>query len=245
MAVAAASSACGRVDFDAIGDAFDTEGAPDVAADDLVAWYEMKSLDDAGDHHVLVDITGHGHDATCTTACPTVAAGRWGNGLAFDGSQIVQAASANDLRLTTGFTIASWLRVDITPPAAYGMQPLTKTFGPDIRDSWAFAIESDLSTVIFADAPTTPQSVPDTRAITLGAWHHIAFRWDGAQFDCLIDGAVDESGPITDIGWDDGPVNLGADFESAGPCCGLTGALDDVRIYRRALTDAEVAVLAQ
>jgi Concanavalin A-like lectin/glucanases superfamily len=230
-------AACGRVGFDDPG-----EGAPVVAPSDLVAWYGMAALDDAGDHRVVEDLTGHGHDATCTTTCPRVVVGRWGHGFAFDGAQFMSAGSAPDLEAMPELTIAAWIHVDAAP--AVRAQPFTKSFGTGILNSWAVALETNMTVTVFADG-AMQHGQTGSRVLATGAWHHVAFRWNGSRADSILDGALDTTATFPDIEWDAGTVNLGADYEFGAPISYFTGTLDDARVYRRALTDAEIADLAQ
>jgi hypothetical protein len=237
LAIAIGTAACGRVGFDPLA-----EGAPVVAPNDLVAWYGMGSLQDAGDHRVVEDLTGRGHDGACTATCPRIAAGRWGNGFAFDGAQWMSAASAPDLETMAELTIAVWFRVDAAPAAR--AQPFTKSFGTGVRNSWAIALEPNMTVTVFADG-TAQRGNAGVRVLTTGEWHHVAFRWDGSRADSLLDGQLDTTATFPDVAWDAGTVNLGADYEFGAPISYFTGTLDDARIYRRALTDGEIADLAR
>jgi hypothetical protein len=232
-------AACGRIDFDPLGDG----RAPDAIPSDLIAWYTMTALDVAAGVGSVTDDTGHGHTGTCTTTCPTVGAGRIGSGFSFDGTQWIEVGSTPDLQLTTGFTIAFWVSVAAAP--AFRGHLVTKALGTQLDNSWALALESDLSVSVFADYPPQMNALPGSRQLALGQWHHLAFRWDGNQMQLLIDAIVDSSRTISMIGWDDGRVNMGADYEFGAPVSFLQGSLDDVRVYRRALTDAEIGALVQ
>lgn len=244
---AVAVAGCGRVGFDAVDldtvgldavDADQGEGAPVVAMSDLVAWYPMRTFDGG----LLVDATGHGHDGTCSSMCPQLAPGRYGNGLAFDGTQWMTAMSGSDLAFPTGFTITSWFFTPSAPPTRG--HPLTTELGTGILDSWGFLLDTDVTVTIFADGATS-QSFGGATPLTIGEWHHVAVRWNGTQLDGLIDGALYITGPVTDVVFDTNPINFGADFEFGAPLLYFTGTLDDVRIYKRALTDAEVGDLAR
>jgi hypothetical protein len=101
-----------------------------------------------------------------------------------------------------------------------------------------------------AQAFATSQTALTTQ--DLGKWFHIVATYDGStEMHLFVNGVRERTTPYTlpiayDPGW---PFFLGRTGE-----CGLTngatwdarlnGALDDVRIYNRALTDDEVAQLA-
>ncbi len=73
-------------------------------------------------------------------------------------------------------------------------------------------------------------------------WHHLAMTYDGASLDLYVDGCLDGSTTLTgSLPASALDVMLGA-FQR-GPR--LEGALDEVRIYSRALTAGEIAAHAQ
>ena len=80
-------------------------------------------------------------------------------------------------------------------------------------------------------------------AIALDEWHHIASTYDGQMIRQYLDGLpVDSVGFLYTIVADTRPLWIGAD--SPGLFEVFNGKLDDVRIYGRALSGAEVAELA-
>ena len=91
---------------------------------------------------------------------------------------------------------------------------------------------------IECDATIDPSQILD------GAWHHAAATFDGRVMRVYLDGAeignLDRPGPIT--------INAAAPAfigSSGGASEHLQGTLDDLRIYERALTVAEVRQLYQ
>ncbi len=77
-----------------------------------------------------------------------------------------------------------------------------------------------------------------------GIWHHVVARRGRAQFDLFSDGENMASGvdprPIADI---TSPLVLGGRNNVGGKANALTGRLDEVAIWDRALTDDEIATL--
>src|SRR5262249_7177951 len=76
-----------------------------------------------------------------------------------------------------------------------------------------------------------------------GAWHHVAYTWDGTTNRLYIDGTAATS---TATSHDAGAVTyafLGA-TGGALPADFYSGALDEVRIYDRALAVSEIAAMA-
>lgn len=91
----------------------------------------------------------------------------------------------------------------------------------------------------------TTLDIDGATPIADGTWHHVALTYDGATLQLWVDGALDAEGPIAGAPQaGTGQLHLGGYHYGSGECCYLAGAIDDVRLYERALSAAEVAVLA-
>ena len=93
-------------------------------------------------------------------------------------------------------------------------------------------------------------NAPDTfgtdgvTAVGFDEWHHVAGTFDGANINLYVDGALDIGVPTTEpIGANEASVLIGENPESTGRF--WDGLIDEVVIYNRALSDAEIAYLAQ
>ncbi|MGE5185847.1 MAG: LamG domain-containing protein [Acidobacteriota bacterium] len=232
---------CGRIGFDPRA----TDGAGADAVDDgLVAYYPMDDL--AGG--ATVDATGHGHTATCAMMpppqgeCPTVVAGHIGNALAFDGATtILRVASTPELATASGFTIATW--VDLASAPASRACFATKGLGTAIYNSWAACIEPARTIFFYSVTGATVDNLFSIVTVSTGAWHHIAIRWDGATKTISLDGA-DVIADTAKIDFDSQDVYIGSDIDNGAFAAPYAGALDDLRIYNRALAADEIAALA-
>jgi hypothetical protein len=73
-------------------------------------------------------------------------------------------------------------------------------------------------------------------------WVHLAATYDGDTIRLYVDGELEASadGPSS-VGTNNDPLGIGAGADGFRP---LEGALDDARIYDRALSGAEIAALA-
>lgn len=79
---------------------------------------------------------------------------------------------------------------------------------------------------------------------TTGAWHHVAFVTDGSAWQYYLDGTLRKSGTFAvALNTVTNDVEIGARHDIATGY--FDGMLDEVRIYNRALTAAEVAAFAQ
>ena len=96
--------------------------------------------------------------------------------------------------------------------------------------------------------PDTADSFAGDVAIDDGVWHHVAFVNTSASSHSLyVDGALDVTDTTTwsqdDLNTEE--VNIGRYKNHTFSTTFFTGSIDDVRIYNRALSAAEVLRLYQ
>lgn len=236
LALAVVCVGCGRVDFGIAGDA----GA--TLDPDLVAWYPMDETTVTR----AADATGHGHDATCTGACPAPGVGIRGGAFVFDGGgEPLQVIDDGSFNLPQG-TIATWLRVD-GPPTTDDYADAFEKASNNAGDSSYEGVITENPDLTFAVGGDSLDCEPyaTTTWPALGAWHHIAMVWDSTTVTLYVDGTVADSEPF-ELGYSSNALILGANFDSAGVGLAgfLVGALDDFRVYSRQLTAAELQPLA-
>ena len=231
---------CGRVGFDAqprSGDAGDpSRDAPMLDATTVPAgpavWLRMETDPNSG----IVD-SGGGHTVVCALGCPTLATGENASGYLFSGNQ-VDVAPAADLQ-GSGFTAAIWINIPAIPSAM--VCPWNKTF--DTTNGYdTFALCIDTSGMAVYDCETPGGSMITDTGGTLaadGTWHHIAMTWDGANMVEWFDGVSVGQGtfPI-------GSANMGLTLGASRSGYFVQGTLDEALYYTRALTPAEIAMLA-
>jgi len=77
-------------------------------------------------------------------------------------------------------------------------------------------------------------------------WFHVAATYDGTTAALYIDGVQVATKPLSlTIGKDSNPLLIGAMQENQNTWSSMNGMLDEVRLYDRALSAAEVKLLAQ
>jgi fibronectin type 3 domain-containing protein len=196
----------------------------------LVAAYSMN----AGSGATLADATGKGHTGTISGATWS-AAGKYGGALSFDGvNDWVTIADAADLDLTTGMTLEAWVR-----PTALG-------------NSWRTVVFKESSSVAYSlyahdgsAAPVTEivtggafRNARGTAALPLNAWSHLAATYDGAALRLYVNGALVRTLAVTgSMTVSTGVLRLGGNEIWSE---WFQGLIDEVRIYNRALTQAEI-----
>jgi fibronectin type 3 domain-containing protein len=198
--------------------------APARAATGLVAAYSM----DQGSGTALPDVSGTGNNGTITGATWTTA-GRFGSALSFNGNgNLVTVPDSNSLDLSVGMTLEAWVRPDL--------------------GSWRTAILKErpggLAYAMYASTDTNRPSteinvdVRGTAALPTATWSHLAATYDGATMRLYVNGTQVASraaaGTI--------PISSGALRIGGNTLWGeyFSGLIDEVRIYNRALTAAEI-----
>ncbi len=90
----------------------------------------------------------------------------------------------------------------------------------------------------------------DAPSFSLNVWHHIAFTFDdpgGATTKTLVlyvDGVSVASGTTTGaVGYDTHPALIGADYDFGSIKFSWTGGLDEITLYNRALSAAEILAI--
>lgn len=172
--------------------------------------------------------------------------GRFGRALSFDGADdAVRLPYRGFLPLGThDFTCSLWFRQD----AATGEQPLLWMGGVGSK-SPQVAVEGDPGhdritarvTAVDGPAPAATAQAVTHSGYHDGNWHHLALRRTGGRLLLTVDGR--ETTVVPDV---PGSVSRGSVFgvhlgQRPDGRAQFTGALDEVRVYRRALTDAELS----
>jgi len=200
----------------------------------------------------LSDTSDQGNHGSVGGGNPSYIAGLHGQAVLLDGSDdYVTLGSPTDLQFgnDTDFTISLWLAVDSNggDPAIIS----NKDWDSGGNDGWGIfsgGNGDDFKANQAADGSRTDTGFHDlhNRSLSDARFHHIAAVFDrdgdidlyrdGFLIDsaAMIPGLADVLGNSINIG-QDGTGSYGDDFE---------GAIDDLAIWRRALSDEEVAILA-
>ncbi|WP_406334487.1 exo-alpha-sialidase [Streptomyces sp. NBC_00203] len=168
-----------------------------------------------------------------------------GGALAFDGADdAVRLPYQDQLPLgTKDFTASLWFRYTATT----GEQPLLWMGGigtsqPQVwlRGEPASNRITGLITTRNGAAAPTSASVRTSGAYNDGQWHHLALRRGGGQLTLFVDGTTVSTADVPGSVSRNSPfgVHIGQRLDSRAY---FTGAIDDVRVYDRALSDEELS----
>ena len=198
----------------------------------LVAAFSM----DQGSGTSLPDLSGTGNNGTISGATWSTS-GRFGGALSFNGSSsIVNVPDSSSLDLTTAMTLEAWVQ-----PTSLGGKwrtvLLKEQAGDMVYDLYAHGGGGSKVPVgeIFVGGARTASG---TTALTANTWAHLASTFDGATLRVYVNGAlVGQQAVSGAIATSSGALRIGGNTLWDEHFAGL---IDEVRIYRRALTAAEI-----
>ncbi|GAA4951666.1 hypothetical protein HD597_000739 [Nonomuraea thailandensis] len=193
---------------------------------DLVAAYALEE----GTGGTVHDVSGNGHNGTVQD--PQWVAGKLGRALGLDrgedgADRTVIVPDAPGLRTASAMTLEIWAK----PGAEY--QPCTFVSKKIEGDDVSFRLGSD-SFQLRAGGVVWNQ---DYGTILPPEWFHIAAVYDGTTLRLYGNGSEAFSMPAAgDIDFGGGPLMIGGGDDSCPD-----GAVDEIRLYRRALSPEEIA----
>jgi len=210
---------------------------------DLLAWWKF----DDGTGTIAVDSSGNGNDGVFIQD-PEWVAGKFGSGLLFDG-QGGERVSLGGLDIPSGaMTITCWFKANNLDTPGNDPRMVSKANGGGNNDHWWMFSSSRISGekfLRFRLKTNDGQQTTEIKAGTfeVGEWIHGAVWWDGTDMKIYKNG--EEVGSIakggTSVALDPtiqgaiGNQPIGAENRP------FDGIIDDVRIYTKALTEAELA----
>lgn len=227
------------------GDSSSSTGAP--VDDSLVLWLRF---DDDVRRGGLQDASLFDNHGECVDAsCPLTTEGVQGTALAFDGlDDFVRVPHNASFESPDAFSIAVWVRLAAPPSEQRSF--LTKTVGDSVSNSWElyyFPGGSCTGCARFSVlTPDGERTVTSPNPSPAGEWVHVAGTFDGTTIILWVNGEPVGSEIVEAVEFDDHPVLVGVDDDNDafGYDGYFDGDIDDVRVYNRALGEAEVLDLA-
>ena len=198
----------------------------------LAGWWRF----DEGSGSTVYDRSGNGNDGTLN-GDPQWVAGKIGGALGFDGrGDYVDCGNDASLDITDKVTIAVWVK---TNDAGNGQHNPYVTKG-DCSYAIKHHISNSIEFFIYDDGDWHVVHFPVDGSFN-DVWHHLAGTYDGTNLKLYIDGTLEATTAYTgSIANNVFSVNIGRNAQTERF---YKGAIDDVRIYNRALTQDEIAAI--
>jgi hypothetical protein len=194
---------------------------------------------DAGSGTTVTDVSGNGNHLNLVNGVKW-GAGKFGSAAVFDGQNDYAAAARYDskLNLTSGFTLSAWInpRSNLTQQMIVN-KPYTSGNSSPYFD-WSMhrqALTGKLAAWLGCDG----RHITSNATIPTNAWTHVAVTYDGTNVRHYINGVLDRTTPVSCVvtNRNSRPIRVGAN--GAGGQV-MNGSIDDLRIYERSLSVAEI-----
>jgi len=197
-----------------------------------------------GTSTIATDFSGNGNTATMTNmdnpATPTSGwtYGKLGKALNFDGTNDYVSIPSDPRQNATRFTVSAWVKVKNYT----NYNTILEKGDGCIRNYNTYVSQtSGKAVVVLTQGSCVFRSVTSNATIPIDIWTHIVGTYDGENINVYINGVFDNSTPVT------GDPDTLSHLICIG--CGeptydfMSGAIDEVRLYNRALSSSEVAAL--
>jgi Concanavalin A-like lectin/glucanases superfamily/Bacterial Ig-like domain/Bacterial Ig domain len=200
------------------------------APPDLVAAYGFEEPSGA----LVADGSGNGNAGTSIGATRTTA-GRFGAGLTFDGVDDRVDLPGLGTFYKSGFTYEAWVRKQ---SALVGDVAVVGSWVGGVLNGGPMLWVNGGRLWALTLATGGANYLTTNRTPAAGQWQHVAATFDGATARFYIDGVQVASRPFAANAGDSNTWRIGA--YGPGPQGFFDGAIDEVRIYRRALSQTEI-----
>ena len=200
----------------------------------LVAHWTLdtQNVDASQSSAEVRDVSGYNNHADLKNHSATTVPGKLGQALSLDGVDDYAEKIAFSGLPSSAITVSAWIKLDAH-----------KNWNRVLNHEWVnngWLLYTDASgTAIFGVGQSGAQYNAIKSGLTVGSWYHLVGVYDGSNVRIYVNGQEGtpraKSGLILDSG---GNVDIGGAQGDR-----FKGAIDDVRIYDKALTASDVAAL--
>jgi hypothetical protein len=196
------------------------------------------------DTNTTYDRSPYGNDGNFTnidfnqTSGPTK--GKYGNAMLFDGdNDVISIREQNNLSDFNEFTLEAWIKTStndymvIVGNSPFGNSPNARGYGMRVD-----GVSAQLNMRLGNDTDGTEINVIGTTSLNDNEWHHVVGTYDKVNLKVYVDGVQEGSTAFTEnILYNGAHVGIGANTVGATL---FDGTIDEVKIYKRALSREEI-----
>lgn len=206
-------------------------GTGGTSSNGLVAAYGFEET--AGT--TVFDASGAGNNGTISNAARTNV-GRFGRALSFNGTNAwVTAKDAASLDLSKAMTVEAWVN------PAVSLSGWASIVAKEASGTNAVELMANTGSNQPGIGLSTSKwwELPGGTSLPANTWKHLAATYDGATLKMYVDGTQVAQGAVTGgIQVTDGVLRIGGNSVWGEY---FNGRIDEVRVYNRALSQAEIA----
>ena len=211
-----------------------TEGiSADGIASGTVGYWKL----DESTSTIAYDFSGNGNNGTLYNS-PASTTGQIGQARSFNGANYVQVNNSSSISMgTSAHTVTAWIKLNsygTYRPVVAKRSGGTVDFSYHINDSAGDGKMASYNGL---------NSVGSTNAVSLGAWHHVAWVYSDGTISFYLDGASNGSASQTSGAANSANLYIGTDNGTTQYY--FDGAIDDARLYNRALSATEIKNIYQ
>jgi arabinan endo-1,5-alpha-L-arabinosidase len=204
----------------------------------------LWSFDDAGGE-TATDSSGSENNGTLVNG-PTWTSGALKGALSFNGTNGYVDIGTNVIDLSGSFTVAAWVRLDRTSADHTAVSQ-------DGGEVSGFYLERRADTGKFAFTMTNSDSTAaasvaasSKTSAVVGRWYRLVGVRDARarQLRLYVNGVLEGEAPVNTPWWASGHTVIGRALRGGKQADFWPGAIDDVRLYDRALSRAEIKSLS-
>ncbi len=213
-------------------------GLPNICippAPDIVAWWP-------GDGNTNDIISGNNGTLQNGTSFDT---GFVDQAFNLDGIDDYVSVPHNSLLQPSQITVTAWINADPTQPDPSRYLVVDKSHGFTDATGWALQGESSGGRIafVYGNGSSFPEVFSTTNVLD-NSWHFIVGTLDGITLKIYIDGSLEGSLPYTGTpAGNTRDVNIGASWGGGLFTRFFDGLIDEVTLYDRALSDAEILAI--
>ncbi len=209
-----------------------------IVTDGLVGFWSLDRSSIVGD--TVKDLWGNNHGVM--EGNPEIVEGKINEALLFNGQDsLVEIDHSDSLDITEAITMEFWFLLDGNSAENVFPRPFSKGQSTVANGGYGIWVNDSATTDIGFRSPTIAPT--DIRSEALpnykdDAWHHVVVTFDGEKGKLYLDGVNYIDIPVSgELSSEEEPLHIGDGRDERH----FSGAVDEARIYNRALSEDEVA----